>query len=187
MDPRSYRRQFALRNETEVTLRAISADDDTRLLAAFQTLDPQSIYTRFMSMKHNISDDELRAATHVDFDHTVALVAVVATAAEEVIIGSGRYVRLCPREPDVAEVAFTIGEDYQRQGLAGLILRELAEIAKGAGITRFVAEVMSGNIAMLKVFRRSGISMSVHHEAGIAHVELQLLDRGEQIKPIHPY
>lgn len=187
MDPRSYRRQFALRNGTQFTLRAISADDEARLLAAFQALDPQSIYTRFMSVKHNISDDELKSATHVDFDLTVALVAVVATAAKEVIIGGGRYVRLSPREPDVAEIAFTIEEDFQRQGLAGLILHELAEIAKGAGITRFVAEVLPGNTAMLKVFRRSGISMSVHHEAGIAHVELQLLDRGERTKPTQPY
>lgn len=156
MDPRNYRRQFALRNGTQVTLRAISADDETRLLAAFQALDPQSIYTRFMSVKHNISDDELKSATHVDFDLTVALVAVVATAAKEVIIGGGRYVRLSPREPDVAEIAFTIEEDFQRQGLAGLILHELAEIAKGAGITRFVAEVLPGNTAMLKVFRLNG-------------------------------
>jgi RimJ/RimL family protein N-acetyltransferase len=173
MDPRSYRRYFNLKNGVAITLRAIRPDDRERLRRAFSHLDPGTIYTRFFGAKRELSEAELTAATEVDFDVVVALVAVL-DSDPEAIIGGGRYVRSTgPRSPD-AEVAFTVEEDYQGLGLASLILRELAAIAKAAGVVRFIAEVLPANTAMLQVFRRSGLAMSSRTEDGVVRVALDL-------------
>jgi RimJ/RimL family protein N-acetyltransferase len=115
----------------------------------------------------------LTAATEVDFDAVVALVAIL-DADPETIIGGGRYVRSPgPRSPD-AEVAFMVEDDYQGLGLASLVLRELSAIARGAGVARFIAEALPANTAMLQVFRRSGLSMSTRAEDGVVRVAVEL-------------
>jgi RimJ/RimL family protein N-acetyltransferase len=173
VDTRSYQRSFKLKNRVAITLRAIRPDDRERLRTAFGHLDPRTIYTRFFGAKRELSDEELTAATEVDFDAVVALVAVL-DADPERIIGGGRYVHSPgPRSPD-AEVAFTVEDAYQGLGLASLILRELSAIARGAGVARFIAEVLPANTAMLQVFRRSGLAMSSRTQDGVVRVTLDL-------------
>jgi RimJ/RimL family protein N-acetyltransferase len=173
MDPRSYAHSFKLKNGVAITLRAIRPDDRERLRTAFVHLDPGTIYTRFFGAKRELSEAELTAATAIDFDAVVALVADLKSDPET-IIGGGRYVR-SPKATSIdAEVAFMVEEDYQGLGLASLILRELAAIAKASGVVRFIAEVLPANTAMLQVFRRSGLAMSSRTEDGVVRVALDL-------------
>jgi RimJ/RimL family protein N-acetyltransferase len=79
-----------------------------------------------------------------------------------------------PGELPTAEVSFTIEEDYQGQGLSGLFMRLLTQIARERGIRRFEAEVLAGNTAMLKVFQRGGLPMSRQAEDGVVHVVMNL-------------
>jgi RimJ/RimL family protein N-acetyltransferase len=176
MDPRSYSQTFCLRNGSTITLRAIRSDDAGRLRRAFAGLEARSIYTRFFSAKASLTDAELRAATEIDFARSVALVAVLDDDQETIIAG-GRYVRLRGPADVQAEVAFTVEEDYQGLGIAGLILRELAALAHPAGITTFVAEVLPTNSAMMHVFRRSEFPLKSQLEEGVIHIELDLTKR----------
>lgn len=176
MDPRNYSRSFTLRNGTKIRLRAIRSDDGQRLRRAFAGLDARSIYTRFFSAKAVLTDAELNAATEIDFVRSVALVALLDEDPESIIAG-GRYVRLHGTDDVQAEVAFTVEEDFQGLGVASLLLRELASLARSAGITTFVAEVLRTNSAMLHVFRRSDLPMTTHPEDSVVHIELDLTKR----------
>jgi GNAT superfamily N-acetyltransferase len=144
-----------------VTVRAIRPDDRRRLGEAFAKLEPGSVYTRFFSHRGQPSDEELRAATEVDFERTVALVVTLPDGeGDEAIIGAGRYVlHGPPGAGGAAEVAFTVEEDFQGQGIAGLLLRHLALIARRQGVRELTAEVLSTNRGMLTVFRRSGLPL----------------------------
>jgi RimJ/RimL family protein N-acetyltransferase len=179
MDLRRFRVAHTLRNGIEVTIRAIRRDDQGKLLEAFRNLDRSSIYTRFFGYKKELTEPELQQATHVDFESVVALVATTGSGESETLIGGGRYcanVGLGP--PRTAEVAFTVEEDYQGLGIASLILKHLAGIARSKGVQRFEAVVLPGNAAMLAVFRRSGLSMHQHAEGGAVHVTLELNPQG---------
>jgi RimJ/RimL family protein N-acetyltransferase len=162
-----------LKNGDAVTLRGIRADDRQRLREAFGKLEPSTVYTRFFGAKRELSEAELTAATEVDYDTVVAIVAVRDNDPETIIAGA-RYVRVGGDRSCEAEVAFTVEEDYQGLGIASLMLRELSAIAKAAGVTRFVAEVLPQNAAMLKVFRSSGNPVTTSTEDGVVHVEIQL-------------
>ena len=73
-----------------------------------------------------------------------------------------------------AEVAFTVEEDYHRQGIANILLQHLASIAREKGLYRFVAEVLPENIGMLTVFSHSGLPMKTEHGEDTVHVTMSL-------------
>jgi len=169
-----------LKSGSAARFRAIRPDDKARLVEAFRNLEPESIYTRFFHHKKMLTDEELKAATEVDFDAVVGLVVTVGAGAQETIIGAARYAVLDATDPrPSAEVAFTVEEDYQGQGIAHLLLKHLTAIARGRGITHFVAEVLAENRAMQTVFAHSGLPMQKAYEDGAVHVTLQLSAGGE--------
>jgi len=175
-DARSYHAQETLKDGTPVTVRAIRPDDKGRLLEAFRNLERETIYTRFFAYKTALTDEELRRATEPDFEQAVALVVTLPKGDNEIIIAGARYVVLGARgnEGKSAEVAFTVEEDYQGQGLARRLLGHLATIARAKGVETFEAEVLPMNKPMLTVFARSGLPMTERREDGVVHLELSL-------------
>ena len=180
-DARGYAAEEKLKDGTAVTVRAIRPDDRRRLGEAFAKLESGSVYTRFFSHRGQPSDEELRAATEVDFVNAVALVVTVPDGeGDETIIGAGRYVLHGPPNAErAAEVAFTVEEDFQGQGMAGRILKHLALLARRQGLSQLTAEVLPVNRAMLAVFTRSGLPMKRSTGEGVEHVTLSLADQGE--------
>ncbi len=177
-----YSRQAVLRNGTPVQIRVALPEDRDKVVAAFNQLEADSVYTRFFSMRKELSAAELDRFSATDFVHFVGLVAVVGSGADETVIGGATYVVLPSTVGHrAAEVAFTIEEDYQGQGLAGRLFAMLADIARQHGIDRFEADVLAGNAPMLKVFERSGLPLTRNRDGGVTHVVMDLRpDRGSR-------
>lgn len=176
LNAKNYRVAEKLKNGSTVTIRAVRPDDKKRFLKAFKNLESESIYTRFFGHKRELSEEELKRATEVDFEMTVALaVTIPAGDGDETIIGAGRYIMYDPPDDSgSAEIAFTVEEDYQGQGIASRVLRHLLLIAREKGVSRFEADVLAENKAMLAVFARSGLPMQKFREADAVHVTLSL-------------
>ena len=173
--PGSYHSAEQLRDGQPVVIRAIRPDDKERLRVAFEGLDPETIYTRLFTHKDELTGDDLKRLTEIDFESEVGLVVTRGAGDDEAIIGSGRYFAYQGADGRrLAEVAFVVEEDYQGQGMAGMILRHLTVIARDRGIVRFEAEVLPVNKAMLKVFARSGLPMKQVPGGDVVHVRLSL-------------
>ena len=171
----NYDKTATLKNGIEVKVRSIRPDDKNRLVEAFKNLDPESIYTRFFHHKKMLTGEELKSATELDFENAVALVVTTGEGEHEAIIGAGRYVVIDETgKLRSAEVAFTVEEDYHRQGMARILLQHLASIAREKGLTRFVAEVLPENRGMLTVFSHSGLPMKKEFGGDAVHVTLLL-------------
>ncbi len=174
-DSPNYTRTETLKNGKLVRVRPVRGDDKSRVSAAFRNLEPESVYRRFFHHKKSLTNDELKAATEVDFDNVVALVVTIGEGENETIIAGGRYVALEGASAQrSAEVAFTVEEDYHGQGIAGLLLGYLARIGREKGISYFEAEVLPENTAMLTVFSHSGLPMQKAFRGGAVHVTLSL-------------
>jgi GNAT superfamily N-acetyltransferase len=169
-----YDRQALLRDGTPVRIRAVRADDDRRLVAAFGKLEPESVYTRFFSFKDRLTPADLERLHAVDGRRGAAIVVTLAADEDTLIAGASYTVHPGPDGLPSAEVAFTTEEDYQGKGIARLLLEALAGIARAHGITRLDAEVLAENRAMLRVFERSGLPTRRSREDGVVHVELDL-------------
>jgi RimJ/RimL family protein N-acetyltransferase len=160
-----------LKNGTAVTLRPLRADDRERMAQAVRGLDAQTIYTRLFSHRKELTEAGLDRVMRVDDEREVVLVATTGSGPEETVIGGGRYIVTGEGR---AEIAFTVEEDYQGQGIAGRLFAALVDVARGRGIAVFEADVLSENPSMLRVFERTGLPMRKRNEGGTVHLELTL-------------
>lgn len=175
IDDRQFSQAATLRDGTPVTIRAIRADDRGRIVDAFQKLERESVYTRFFSHRREIPPDMLDRVAEIDFDHVGGLVVTLGEGPAETVIGGASYFAgTTPEGTRAAEVAFTVEEDYQGQGLASKLMTLLTIIARRHGIRRFDADVLAGNAPMLSVFQRSGLPMRKRSEGGVIHLTLDL-------------
>ena len=175
IDPRHYLVVDTLRNGTAVTIRAIRPEDKDTLARAFKNLGRESVYTRFFHYVSELTDQDLKRATELDFDREVALVVTTNRGDEETVIGVGRYA--VGDEADAgrrAEVAFTVEEDYQGLGMASRLLKHLVQIGRQQKVSRFLADVLAENQAMLRVFAGSGLPMQQQRDGTVVHVTLCL-------------
>ena len=175
-EPRHFSEVMQLRNGAPATVRAIRPDDRERLQAAFRALEPESVYLRYFSYKHELSEADLDRLCNPDFRERVVLVVTQPADAGEIIVGSGGYVRHPAADgAPAAEIAFAVEEDVQSQGISSKLLAVLADIARADGIERFDAEVLSRNSAMLHVFEHSGLAMQGQpDEDGVVRLSLSL-------------
>jgi RimJ/RimL family protein N-acetyltransferase len=167
---------ITLRNGAPALVRAIRPDDRERLQTAFRGLDPESVYLRYFSYKHELSEADLDRLCNPDFHERVVLVVTQAGSTEETIIASAGYVAHDAADgARSAEIAFTVEEDLHDQGLSSKLLAVLADLARADGVRRFEAEVLSRNAAMLAVFEHSGLPMQASAEQdGVISVSLSL-------------
>jgi GNAT superfamily N-acetyltransferase len=180
MNLRQYTANVFVRGGASVLVRAIRPDDKERLLAAFHRLSDQSVYFRFLRAKQNLSAKELAYFTEVDFDRHVSLIATVQEKELERIVASGRYI-VTDSFGKRAEVAFTVADDYQGQGIAPLLLQHLAKIASEKGVSAFEAEVHGENSKMLEVFAKSGFDLRQSMESGSVHAVMSISEPNHRI------
>jgi len=174
-DLSQFHQQSALRDGTPVVIRFVRPDDKGRLVTAFSKLEPETIYTRFFSFKKELTQAELDRLDAPDPEHRIGLVVTLGSGVDETIIAGASCVVLDTKGPvRSAEIAFTVEEDYQRQGLASQLLAAIVDIARRRGIQQLEADVLAGNQAMLVVFQRSGLPMSTSRSHGVVHLVLDL-------------
>ena len=170
-DIKYYNVTESLRDQRTVTIRAVRPDDKGLIIDGVNKVSAESLYRRFLMMKKEITPQELKQATEVDFVNVVALVAFLEKDGNQQIAGGGRYCRTTGQR---AEVAFFVGDAFQGFGIASRIFKHLVAIARDSGITEFEAEVLRSNEAMFKVFARSGIPVARAASGGSVHVLMEL-------------
>ncbi len=163
-----------LKNGQAVTIRAIRPEDKGCVIDVLREVSPESFYRRTFSPKRNLTDEELRRLTEVDFDKVVALAATIKQEGRDKIVGGGRYIRICGA--GAAEVAFLIDDAHQGLGIGSRIFRHLVKIARASGIARFEADVLPSNTSMLTLFSRSGLRISTSMSSEDVHVTIELAE-----------
>jgi len=149
-----YSSTHRLADGTPVRLRLLRRADREKLVAAFDRLSPESRYRRFFTAMPRLPEKLLRSLLDIDGWNHLAIGAETVTTdpAEAEGVGIARFIRL-KDEPAVAEAAVTVVDHMQRRGLGKLLVSALAQAARERGITRFRAEVLRTNEAMLALLR----------------------------------
>jgi RimJ/RimL family protein N-acetyltransferase len=155
---------------TPLLIRPIRSDDKRLLSDGLANLSKTSVQRRFLAPKPRFTQAELRYLTEVNgWDH-VALVAESPTQPARRLIGVARFVRL-QDDPEAAEVAFVVADDFQGRGVATLMAEELAGLARGRGIRRFTATMASDNVPAQRLMEKLGRHLERHHlGAGVAEL-----------------
>ena len=172
LDPANYSSIETLRDGRKVEIRAQRPQDREAFEAAIARMSDESIYRRFFGVKRQFTEREAAYFLNIDFVNHVALVVAADANGKQAIIGGGRYVVV---DAGRAELAFAVIDERQGQGVGAALMRHLGAIAREAGLRELIAEILTGNAPMLKVFERSGFKISAQRDGPVVHVALRFV------------
>ncbi len=181
-----------LKDNTQVFFRLLRPDDKEELKANFQRLSIDSRFCRFLTTLSNLSEKQLKYLTEIDNVNHLAFCAIESSVAgesgtgpechmhvddensheSERGMGLARYVRV-KDEPDAAEFAIAIIDEYHGRGLGTVMLDLLIKAAYGNDIQRFIGYVLERNTAMRKLLERIGAT-SRRDEGDVLRYEFTL-------------
>ena len=141
-----------------VEIRPATAADFDAVKAMHEAMSPNNAYLRFFSLSRLAAEQEARRVTREPRPDHAALLAlydgkVVGVASYEVARGSADK----PNVGRTAEVAFAVADDMHHRGIATLLLEHLVSLARARQVEAFVAETLSENIGMIRVFSDAGL------------------------------
>jgi RimJ/RimL family protein N-acetyltransferase len=166
----------------DIGIRPMEPGDAARLVEFHEALSEHTKERRYFTPHPHLTEAEVHHFTNVDHNRREALVAI----ADDHIVGVGRYEML--HDPLAAEVAFVVGDAWQRRGIGRALFEALTERAIANGIHRFVADTLEGNAPMIGLLRSSGVDVREEHELGRAEFVLTLIEPGSGVLPQrHPH
>jgi len=134
-----------MRPDIRFAIREIRPADKAALREAHNRLSDDAVYRRFLAPKPDLSRAELRYLTEVDGIDHFALVAAPLDDPDR-IVAVARFVRLV-EEPDTAEFAIVVGDQFQGRGLGRRLGLMLADAARKRGVEHFTASLLGDNVA----------------------------------------
>jgi len=165
-----------LRDGSDVLIRQVRSTDAPLLADGFARLSAASRQMRFLGVKKQLSAAELRYFTDVDHHDHEALGALDRAGGRGV--GIARYVRDAD-DPQAAEIAVTIVDDWQGRGLGTELLARLSDRARREGIRRFTALADANNVAVAALLRNAGAHL-VRRGQGTVEYEITLTREPER-------
>lgn len=160
---------LSLHDGREVAIRPIRSSDETGLHGLMSRLSPESRRFRFFAPVRVLGDKFAHHLANVDGHDRGAI--VVTYPGEDDIRAVGRWEAI---DADSAEVAFTVEDDLQGQGLGTALVHLVAEALRDGGYHEMIAMVLPDNHAMLDVFRHSGLPCGVRNEGWANRVVMHL-------------
>jgi GNAT superfamily N-acetyltransferase/acyl CoA:acetate/3-ketoacid CoA transferase beta subunit len=158
-----------MRDGTPVNIRPIKPTDEVALQEFFYSHSEETVYNRYFRPVRALPHVTAQGLVNIDYEHDMAIVAVTGLIGKEKIVGLGRYVR--DKDGDLAEVAYTIHDQYQGQGLGTILQDHLVAYAKLRGVKGMWAVSFGSNKAMLSVFGKLGPYTKSVIEPGVWRVE----------------
>jgi RimJ/RimL family protein N-acetyltransferase len=149
------------------TIRPIEPGDKTGLATFFSRLSEESRRRRFLGPKPRLSARELAFLTEVDQCRHVALVVVDTVGA---IIGVGRYAPW-PNQPDRAEMAVAVLDEWHGRGLGTELGNRLVAQARASGLAALTGSTFALNVPAKALLKRLGF-LPKGMSSGVADYEL---------------
>jgi GNAT superfamily N-acetyltransferase len=161
-------KKLMLADGTRLGVRPLEPTDRAALESAVARLSPTSRYLRFAAPKPRLTKTDLDQLLSVDHHDHEALLAYDPATGEGVAVA--RYVRLRD-EPDAAELAVTVLDDWQGRGVGTALTALLVERARAEGLSRLRAITLAENRRAVSMVLRRGF---VPYVSGGGLVESEL-------------
>ncbi|MGH8456857.1 MAG: GNAT family N-acetyltransferase [Stenotrophobium sp.] len=147
--------KYPLDDGTPTLVRPLRVEDAPRLREGFKRLSALARRRRFLDGVRELTDEQIRSVVAGDPANQSAWGAANMEKPDEPGIGIARYIRL-NGEPQAADVAITITDEYQGRG-AGFVLQACLHLtAYRHGIRTFYYDVLSENDRIIKHLKLMG-------------------------------
>ncbi|MEA2497704.1 MAG: hypothetical protein QOH26_109 [Actinomycetota bacterium] len=173
-----------LADGTPLLFRPLRKEDKELLRKGFEHLSDETRHSRFFHNVKHLSEEQLRYLTDVDYKTHFAWVAGLAETRPTEGVGISRWISLAG-DPEVAEVAVTVTDEYQRKGIGRTLLTLAMASAIEAGVKSFRAWILSDNRATLAMLNKMGAAPG-HWESGVMEMTVPLPADPKEIEGLAP-
>lgn len=174
-------RTVKVKGDDELLIRPVRLSDEEALQDLFYQLSDESVYRRFMSFKRDHPHEDIQELVNLDYEESVGFIA--CTGENGTIIGMARYD--LDRKLNLADVAFVVRDDWQGKGVGKALMQRMRELATARGILGFEADVLVENKAMMGLFQKSGLRLTIDLRGGVYHL-VALFDEPPRSLPRPP-
>lgn len=176
--------EYRLDDGTRALLRHLKPEDAPRLRQGFEALSALARRRRFGLEMDSLPDKLVRQLTRADGTHIRAWGAANLKSPEEPGIGIARYERN-EEEPDSADVAIVIIDEYMNKGAGVLLHACLHRDAAHNGIRHFYYDVVAENKRFIKHLRSIGAEY-VGRSLGVTRLKCRVYDAAWRIPQVKP-
>lgn len=140
------------------------------LAAEFAAADADTLHMRFFNPTFALTGERLRYFTELDYESHVALTLMTEAGEGSEGMAIARYVA---RSETEVECAVVVKPEFRQRGIAGILLRRLAEIATAAGYDTMAASYLEENDAAGRLLESCGF-LPVVTQGGIVEMSRRL-------------
>jgi len=153
-----------------LTFRPVKVTDERGLQEHYYGLDKIDVVSRFFHEKTSFVTKQIEQTFNIDYHKDMTIVAVEGEPGFERIQAVGEYY-LNP-ETQQAEIAFSVVKSWQGKGISSIVIKKLAEAAKGNGIKGLTAYTAKSNKRMVKLFNSLNYEVKVSGQGNMVYLEL---------------
>ncbi len=161
-----------------IFLRPVRINDEPLIKDFFYDLSDQSLERRFMSRRRDVPHRMRQDFVVIDYTRELVILASIEEEGKETLVGIGQVIK--DDRNFMGEVAFTVRDDYQNQGIGSELLDYLTLLSKREGLQGFTAEVLAENRPMLHVFEKAGFEMQKRVDQGVFELIMRFGESDEE-------
>jgi len=179
--PTEWIQRVWLRDRRSVLVRPVLPTDAAMLQSFVRSMSATTRRNRFHGAIADLPEHVMRYMTQVDYVSHLAFIGEVRERTEPHQVAEARWVRRAD-EPDHADFAIAIDDDYQLSGLGTRLMDVLQRSAAAKGIHRLCGHVLKSNQRMIRWLEAHGWTMQ-HDPAdhAVVNVELPLPRDGQPV------
>jgi len=144
--------QVRSRKNAVLCIRPLRPDDREREIAFINSLSERSRYFRLFTPLKVLPRHLIDQLMDIDYRQRMAFVATTLNDGVEQFVGVARYG--ATDEAGTAELGVSVADEWQRCGVASLLMQQLIRYAREHDICRMTGLVLPDNLAMIALARR---------------------------------
>jgi GNAT superfamily N-acetyltransferase len=156
-------------------MRPIKVTDEGLIREFHYRLSEETVYRRYRRPLKSLPHRDRVRFVNVDYDQEMAIVVVMRVGAREELLGVGRY--FVDQETRVAEMAFTVRDDWHDRGIGSLLMTKLLRVGRDRELAAVEAYTQADNHRMISILIRNGfVGVGEEAEDNTTHWRLGLRD-----------
>ncbi|SEH32742.1 bifunctional acetate--CoA ligase family protein/GNAT family N-acetyltransferase [Magnetospirillum fulvum] len=171
--PAELEENAVMKDGTPILLRPIRPEDEPAHAELIAKMTPQDLRMRFFGLVREVQHFQLARMTQIDYEREMAFIATRTDAdGHQETLGVVRTVA----DPDNqrAELGILVRSDLKGTGLGHTLLDKIIRHQRTRGTGQIFAQIMSENMAMLKLARRAGFRPHPSGEHEVIELVLDL-------------
>lgn len=149
---------YPIKDNTYICFKTLGKDDREKFIAAFKRLSQKTVYQRFFGFMKELTDKQVEDFLNTDKKDHLAWAAFDLIGDDTIGIGVGRFKR-SEINPNEAELALTVLDEYQDKGIGSVLLAIMYYLASILEINILTGIILSDNFMLIRRFKELGAKM----------------------------